>query len=267
MSDSNEKNNKYLIVVKGQRSMSVPSPLDTCEYYIRAANEEKAQERAASLYRDKNPYAEITSVTKKRQLDALTIVLMFIPCLLSFIPWYGSGTSIFSIQPTMFSLLIAIGLYSAVIIRVKGLHNSFNNASQTVLSLLTILFCASFLNMFIGEAQFKFLWFDITISGNVILAIAFLFSWLGISSVAGFVWIVLFIWAVTRIIKIDNAMGIWGLMYILSAFLGIVFQLKQQSEDFLRSIGREIKGIGAQSHRKVFKDIGKSSDFVKDKIH
>jgi len=263
-----EKGKKYLIVVKGQRNVNVSTPLEPHEYYIRAADEENAQEQALEFYRDANPDAEILSVTRKLQMNAAAIISLSIACLLSFIPWY-SGTTIWSMRPSMLSLLVAIGLYSAVIIRVKGLQNSFNSFSQTVLSLLTTLFCASFINLFIGDVTFTLftiLGFSAktTISGNFILLLAVLFSWLGVPAVAGLVWIVLFILAITRITSINSAMGIWGIIYIFSAFLGIIFQLKQQSGDFLRSMGSEMMSIAAKTHRKIFKDIGSFKDSAKN---
>ena len=56
-----------------------------------------------------------------------------------------------------------------------------------------------------------------------ILCVAF--SWLGMKTIAGFSWIVLFIASVSTLTKINNNMGMLGFAYILFAFLSIGMQI------------------------------------------
>jgi hypothetical protein len=200
------------------------------------------------------------SAEKQRHLPA--IVCMAIACLLSFIPWH-MGKVVFSIMPSMLSTMIAIGLYSAVIIRIKGLQNSFNNASETILSCLTILFCASFISFFCGETKIQILWFKIFISGKILLTIAVLLSWVGMAAVAGLVWIFLFILAGARLLIGDAAMGFWGNIYALSGFLGIVFQLKQQNANFLETLGKDLVTVAARTQHRIVRDAGATVESVK----
>ena len=261
------KNKKYRIVVQGQQNTSVPLPLESHEYYIQGKNMDEAQEQALAIYRKSFPKALNVKTGKKSRMNIAAIIFLSISCFLSLFSWY-QGNVTFIIRPSMFSVLLAIGLYSAVIIRLKGLQNCFNNATDTILSCLTILFCSSFLNFFTGDMEIQILWFEIFISGKLLLTVAFLLSWLGVALVAKFVWIALFILAAARILIGDAAMGIWGVVYVLSAFLGIVFQLKQQSVDFRESLGREIVSIGARTSRRIFKNVtaGLSSNTATENI-
>jgi len=248
------KNKKYQIVVHGQQNADTPLPLERHEYCIQEKNADEARKRALAIYRKSFPKAQNINVSKKSRMNIAAIIFLSIACFLSFIPWHLENI-IFILKPSMFSTLLAIGLYSAVIIRIKGLQNSFNNAADTILSCLTILFCSSFLNFFIGDVKIQILWFELFISGKHILAVAFLLSWLGVSFIAKFVWIALFVLAAARILLGDAAMGIWGVVYVLSAFLGIVFQLKQQGVEFREALGKEIVSIGARTHHRIFRDI------------
>ena len=266
---ASEKAKKFNIVVQGQKSVSKVTPADTHEYYdIRAMNEDEAREQALEVYRNSNPGVEVLSAARKRRMNIAAIIFMSIAILLSFIPWYTeSGKIEFSLKPSMFSTLLGIALYSAVILRVKGLHNSFNSFSQGLLSILTIIFCSSFLNFFVGDIKITIFGIKaLVISGKAILALGIIFSWLGMSAIVGFVWVILFILAVSRLILGDAVMGFWGNIYVLSAFLGIVFQLKQQSTDFLQTLGRDMASIGARTKHTVIRDIGNFSDATKKAI-
>lgn len=247
-----KENKKYRIVVHGQQNTNALLPLEFHEYYIRGKNADEAQKLAMAIYRKVFPRALNINVSKKSRMNIAAIIFLSIACFLSFIPWY-LGNITFILKPSMFSTMLAVGLYSAVIIRLKGFQNSFNNAADTVLSLLTILFCASFLNFFIGDVNIQILWFNLFISGKLILAVAFLLSWLGVSFIVNIVWIVLFVLAAARILLGDAAMGIWGIVYVLSAFLGIIFQLKQQSAEFRESLSKEIVSIGARTRHRIFR--------------
>ncbi|MDR2792548.1 MAG: hypothetical protein LBB61_02620 [Treponema sp.] len=72
-------------------------------------------------------------------------------------------------------------------------------------------------------------------------------------AIAGFIWIFLFILAVGRIAGLNVAMGVLGVVYILSAFVSIGLQLKD-SVNMLSSFKDDFIGAG---HR-VAGDIGSS---------
>jgi hypothetical protein len=94
--------------------------------------------------------------------------------------------------------------------------------------------------------------FTLPISGKPLLIFAALLSWVGMAKVAKFVWIGVLVLAAFRILAADTAMGIWGMIYVLLAGLGIVLQLKQESDIFLHTLEHEFIS-GAAKARAIVK--------------
>jgi len=166
---------KFKIVVNGQQEEKYLEPLELHEYHIQGNNRKEAVDQAMKIYRKAYPDAINVKVIKNYRMNGVAIICMLTACFFSFIPWHN-GFFVFELKPSMISTLLAIGLYSAVIIRLKGLHNSFCTFSDTVLSLLTILFCSSFINFFLNDN-----------TGKIILLVSLLLSWLGLKFIAGIV--------------------------------------------------------------------------------
>jgi hypothetical protein len=242
---------KFKIVVNGQQEEKYFEPLESHEYHIQGDDKKEAEKQALKIYRKAYPDAINIKVIKNYRMNGVAIICMLIACFFSFIPWYN-GSFMFSLMPSMLSTLLAIGLYSAVIIRLKGLHNSFCSFSDTVLSILTILFCSSFINFFLNDN-----------TGKIILLVSILLSWLGLKFIAGIVWIVLFVFVGARVMLVNAAMGVWGSFYILSAFIGIILQLKQIN--FASDIGKEFKSMTSRAQYKIFNDISSVTAAVKNK--
>jgi len=258
---------KYQIVVQGERNLMVPQPLEPCVYPIEAESFQDAQSRALSLF--KNEWPDVLNVTyidngAEKRKNIFPIVCMAFAYLLSLIPWEYDVIKVFTLAPSGISTMFAVALYSAVMIRFKGLDKSFNSPSEIILSILNILFCASFLSLFVGDTEIKFFIFPpIPIPGNTLLMIAVGFSWLGMSAVAGIVWVILFILAVGKLAAWDVAMGFFGSAYILSAFLGLVLQLKNESAAFRKSFQNDFLNSIAKIRRRVVKDIGSTGQAMK----
>ncbi len=129
-------------------------------------------------------------------------------------------------SPVLSSTLFAVIIYMGLVLRRIV---SFNASKGVNLFLklglmgLNVLFIASFLGVFLnGSVK---IWGFPEINGQVLLIISILLTWLGMKTIAGYVWIVLFILAIGSMKECSNAMGAWGCVYILSAFFSIFFQL------------------------------------------
>ncbi|MCL1993547.1 MAG: hypothetical protein FWG66_11445 [Spirochaetes bacterium] len=254
------KKKSYKVLVGGQQKSFVFSPAEPCEYHVVAASPDEAQQRALSVYQGANPDAVNTSASvKKNRNIKLAIVFTSIACFLSFIGWWTDAGSFISLAPNLMSVMAAIALYSAVMIRSRGLANSFNTALETVQSILMILLCASFVNFFIGTLAFQIPLpgglfqrlfgtpddVTVTIPSTFILLAAIMLSWLGVPQIAKYAWIALFIIAGFMLLTVHEAMGGWGAVYMLSAFLGIVFMLKHESADTLNAITRNLSNLSS----------------------
>jgi hypothetical protein len=252
---------KYQLIVRGQHKTDLLEPLESVEYKkVQAENYEEAVNLAKIKYQETYADAEGIVAVPIKKSRIVAIVCLLVAVFLGFITWSGQTM----LKPNMISTLAAIALYSAVIVRLKGLKNSFNSFSDILLSCLTIVFCASFLNLFLGDVKFdiKFFWLKETVEipGSVVLGLGVLLSWLGIKAIAGIVWVILFILAAIQIITLSGAMGIWGMVYVLAAFLGIIFSLKEQSSYFLDDLRNDMASITARTGRMINRDIVASAD-------
>ncbi|MCL2186211.1 MAG: hypothetical protein FWB86_10215 [Treponema sp.] len=159
------------------------------------------------------------------------IVLMVIPVFISFTQGFSHTKTIFfvfrsttyySIAPSLLSTLAGVFLYLSIVVR--GRVNLFKNAYETVIVVLNVLFCASFLEIFFPKEPWIIPFLGM--SSQSFLLMAIVFSWIGMRALAGFLWIGLFLMALGRIVGLNLAMGLWGVVYIISAFVSIGLQLK-----------------------------------------
>jgi hypothetical protein len=261
-----EKGKVYEITVHGMRKVE---PVVLQEYRVTAENREAAELLARTDYHVAYPDVDTgsISVSLKGGWNVKAIICLTIACLLCFVDWQDSKGVKFDLMPNLISTLFAIFIYSAFVVRNKGLQNSLNHRSEIVLVCLNVFFCASFLTLFVGDVTITIPWtfklLNIKLSGVKVLCLAGLLSWLCIPAMAGIVWLLLFLIAFKRFSLLNSAMGPWGVVYILSAFLGIVFQLKQESHYVLKSLRNDILGIAARSVKRVKKDIGASVSAAK----
>jgi hypothetical protein len=198
--------------------------------------------------------------------QTLSIVFMAIPVLISFEPfrvviektflWVFHRTKEvpFSISPSLVSTLAAIMLYLSIIIRYN--RKMFSDVYETIIICLNILFCASFMEIFFPKGIWNIPF--INISSQSFLLIAIILSWVSMRAIAGFIWIFLFILAVTRIAGLNVAMGNLGVVYILSAFVSMGLQMGD-SIKIISSFRNDF--IGTAKH--IGGDINSSKSFVK----
>jgi len=266
MAKRREKN--YKILVMGQQEIRVICPAKLDEYNFTATSPEEAHQKALVEYKKFNPGAiNISASVKQTRNIKLAILFSSIACFFSLFNWFTDAGTVLSIRPSLISVMAAIAIYSAAIIRARGLDNSFNSFLEGLQSILTIWLCATFVGFFIGPLSFQIPlpggWFAqrimglpealvIPIPSSFILLLAILLSWLGIPQIARFAWVALFVLAGVRILVADVAMGIWGAMYMLTAFLGIVFMLKHEEADSRDAMIGNLSKIGSNA-RDFFK--------------
>lgn len=264
------KSKIYQITVQGTRSVE---SVVTEEYNVTAENQDDAVITAKNEYNKRYSCvdADVTEVSLKSTWNKWNIAAIFcllIPFLFSFLHWNGR-TKDPPLQPDGITMIMAIAIYSAFIIRVKvrfeGLKESFNSFSKIIIMILTLWFCASFLNVFINEKTIPVTFFglkitELHISGKWLLLIAALLSWLSVPALAGAVWALLFLFAIDNMVSIFGTMKNAGTVYVLSAFFGIIFQIGQESSYFLKSLRGDIINAGAMSAKRIKRDITASSN-------
>jgi hypothetical protein len=236
-----KKNKTYKVIVKGLREEKIQSVTEPVVYHLPAENREQAITAAMEKFgADYQNLIEVKAAIKHKEFIIVSIVCLVVACFLSFILWYLPDGSMLSINPiSLIPFLFSIVIYYGAFIRGKGflkrLKNAFlNGVLEAIGSIFIIAFIASFVRLLsdgnIQVFSLKIpLWgrfsFDLPIMGMHLLIFGAMFSLLGIAIVAKIIWIAIFLLVVFRLRPADSAMGIWGMVYIFSGFLGIVLHL------------------------------------------
>ncbi len=175
---------------------------------------------------------KVVNKVKNNALLIVAVIFMLIPIgiAISFLMpaekflFWETKRATYALHPDFLSGGLAIAIYSAVVIR--GDMSIFKNPVKVFLAILNITFIASFSKTFLHANKWKlFGMLDLGISSQTFAILCVAFSWLGMKTIAGFSWIILFIASVSTLTGINNNMGMLGFAYILFAFLSIGMQI------------------------------------------
>ena len=116
------------------------------------------------------------------------------------------GFDKYNFYPSIFSLILSVVVYSAFVIRIKGLENMFNNTVvDVVISVLLILVMGIFIEILSGNASTKTgiigkILEKLGFGNSYILIIAAaVLSWLGLKQICGFVWLAVIFFGLTEL--------------------------------------------------------------------
>lgn len=192
------------------------------------------------------------------------IIAFGITLFMSFFKYFDAHKYI-QLFPSVLAIFLSIIIYSAIVIKSKGLDNTFKSKSDTILSLLFILVLAIFIQIFVGDSTvptgfISKLLNKIGIGNNWLLIIgAILLSWLGINQIAGFVWIAVVLMGMLELGTCGKYMGNFkGAIFLLSTFVGLVFYLKYEGKIIINSF----KNNSLVVYDKVFADVTKSQIYA-----
>ena len=228
---------KYLIHTVG----NVVLPQEK-SYLVNASTEKKAQELAEEQFMAEYDCNGKIHISKARSVDlavVTSIAGMIIAILLSFINW-KAGHSTISIKPDLISSTIAVIIYSAFIIRVKGLQR-MTGRIDFIFLILSVLLLSSFIQSILSSSEFKIPILGSYIDCRMLFILAMILSWMGMKILSVGCMAVIFICGFLKIIKLNEAMGnIWGTVYIISAAVGIISYLiiEPTVEEMLPDYGR-----------------------------
>ena len=93
---------------------------------------------------------------------------------------------------------------------------------------LDIMVTASIFSLLFGNDSWKIPLIDI--SPQQIVMIATAVAWFGMKSLSGPIWIAAFILAILRLPQVSNALGFYGVLFIIFALGGIICQLRLMSK-------------------------------------
>lgn len=231
----------------------------------------KNQEEAASICEKQLKESNISFVAlNKKSGVSPAIIFLFIASLFSFINFYKEHSlKEISLMPNGISMLFSIIIYSAFVIRVKGINNTFKNFSDTLVSILFFYTLAIFINLFVdlpaSSSGFigKLFYKKLNIKPISFIIVATILSLIGLKQICGFVWIFICITGIIELSSLESFLGKMNLIvFLVSSFLGIVFYLKYEGE----VIQNSFKKLSQTTFEIIKSDINNSSTFINQEL-
>lgn len=220
-------------------TISVPH---STNYSIVANNEKEAQSIAKNSFEAAFPVVNPDTITfhfskRKKSLFWVGLIMLVIALGISFIPWMN-GREIFSIRPSLISSIYAIILHAVFVVRIKGISRAFESWQDIVGSILCIAVISS---LFSTISSISIL----GVNSNIIIVVAILLSFFGIKIISLIAYIIALLLALFSLTTINSLMEIYGAVYIIFSYLGILLVLS--SDPFAEDIVQNL--IESTSHR------------------
>ena len=174
-------------------------------------------------------------------------------------PWKKDTTINVSINPSLVSTSIAILLILPHYIRSRAKISFY----CLMMFSMNIIFFASVISVFVSGAPWKIPF--ISVSSQTLLFGIVLLSWIGMRSLSGLLWLVLFSLFVFRITEINVAMGQAGVAYVITATLSIICQIFDTETSYIKCISNDFF-IAKEIIREDIEETKKSAQSLASKI-
>lgn len=182
-------------------------------------------------------------------LRILSLLFLLTCGIMSFFKYTHVGLiwdSELTFKPQLLSSIIAIILITPLYLR--GILK-WNKSAYSLISLILILLVfASFTELALGGTEKS----PIVIG---LLAAAVLLSWLGMSAVAGSSWLLAFGAGIYSAIENSQALGIYGFIYIVSGFIGLVLHSGLNPGEFIQGVKNEYSKTANTAFETVNSDV------------
>lgn len=244
-------------------------------YIVEASTKEEAQLIAQNSFKEDfyNVTGEvITKPYSRNRLAYISFVLMTFAIFLSFIGWKLEHDTIL-IRPDLTSCIYAVIIYSAFVIRIKGVERTLGSWIDVVYCLLNILLLASFIKIILFNDELSFLgFFNIPIDSTYLMIGALVLSWLGLKLVSVICMGLVCILALFNINLLNEAMGsLWGIVYVLCSFFGILIYFR--NEPAIYELKQGTKSITSRGMNYIDNDLHEAhtqashfENHIKDKL-
>lgn len=197
-------------------------------YAVKANSEVEARKIAKqSFCEDFSSNGNVVVVEKpfmRKERSIFALVAMIIPILLSLISWKHNHSTI-SISPNLISCLFGVMIYSAFVMRFKGIQRTVQSKIDILFAIVSVILLSTFIRILLLETDISLLGgiIKIPINTYIVLIVAAILSWLGLKLVSLTSIGLVIILALGNIVGLNDAMGaLWGTIYVISSFLGII---------------------------------------------
>ena len=166
---------------------------------------------------------------KNWYLIIISLALLIISLVINLNDWiydyYFFGYNIYSkkisIKPTLISSIIALLLFGGFITR--NLEEMMNDHLIQLFFVLDLVFFSGFISLF-SNGETNILGF----SSQSLLFVIVILMWLGLRSLLRYVLLAFIICSIFFISQVNEAMGIYGALYIICAFFSFLIQVYQE---------------------------------------
>ena len=195
-------------------------------YLIDAKNEEQAITNASDRFANEfGTTYDLSFNTQKRTGKAIgAFLLMTVAIFLSFISWKdGHGEITFA--PALKNLMYATVLYGVYVVRFKGVVNICSSWMDVCQAVFTTLLLSTFVQMILCTTEISLFFTTIHINSDYILLGAIVLYICGVKIVSLICLLFTIVLALIKITALSQATGIWGVIYFMSALLGLIYSL------------------------------------------
>ena len=158
---------------------------------------------------------------RKEALKYLALSLLILSISFNFKEYCYTNFYIFSytldLKPTFITTMVSILTFGGFIIR--NLDAIFDDNMKIIFCVLDIFFYAGLLTVFNSKETF------LGISCQSFLYLMVVITWIGMKSIVRYIYLIYMALSVFRISAVNQAMGVEGSIYILSAFFSFMIQL------------------------------------------
>lgn len=215
---------------------------------------------------------------KMRIVELSGILIMLIPVGLSFFTYQTDITKTYfmifehkinksiNIQPSFITMLAALFFYMSYILRynffkIENIEQIFISLFQMILDTWAIAGICSF---FAGNTVWNVPLINVNSQTFIILMIVF--SLIGARALAGFSWIIMIIVGIGHMTEINNAMGIFGAIYILSFSVSLGMQMSCNFSNFWEDLRKDLCGKAVSLGDNARRSINEAGKVVKKAV-
>ena len=158
---------------------------------------------------------------RKEALKYIALSLLILSISFNFKEYCYTNYYIFNykldLKPTLISTMVSILTFSGFMVR--NLDAIFDDNFKILFWALDIFFYAGLLTVFSSKETF------LGISCQSFLYLMVIITWIGMKSIIRYIYMVYMVLSIFRISAVNQAMGVEGSIYILSAFFSFMIQL------------------------------------------
>lgn len=195
------------------------------QYIIEAQSEAEAREIARENFCEEFCVIDseiYTEPCKRTKLAIGAYFCMAIVIFLSFIDW-KIGHDTIQIAPDYISCFYALLVYVGYVVRFKGIRRTLGSWIDIGFCVVVPLVLASFIRtIFVVDTVNIFGLIQIPINTSIVFPVAILLSWLGMKLFSVICIGCIILMSLFNIWELSGAMGVWGIIYIICTFLGML---------------------------------------------